>query len=126
MLQRFAASLEHVSMPAAITLREGAPDLFTMKRIGVPAPLQRFLNRMNVLDSRRSGLHQRMQRVRRWRSGMMALRWAAASLCAAVKSFRGIPAHKHLGALKSILDGVAADLPRAPDTMPDEPQPPPA
>ena len=61
------------------------------------------------LASCHSALRERTRRVKRWQSGTMALRWAAASLDAASKNFRRIMGHQHLWMLKAALDESQAD-----------------
>ncbi len=62
--------------------------MFTVNRLGLPAPLSRGLTR----------------RVTHWQDGSMALRWAAASLVATEKNFRKLLGYKLLWMLQGYLD----------------------
>jgi len=78
--------------------------MFTINRLGLPSSLRRCLGATNLIDNSHSALRERTRRVKRWQSGTMALRWAAASLEAASKNFRRIMGHRHLWMLKATLD----------------------
>ena len=78
-------------------------------RLGLPSSLRRCLGSTNLIDNSHSALRERTRRVKRWQSGTMALRWAAASLDAASKSFRCIMGHQHLWMLKTTLDASQVD-----------------
>jgi hypothetical protein len=57
-----------------------------------------------LIDNNHSALRERTHRVKHWRSGTMALRWAVASLNAAAKNFNRILGYQHLWMLKGNLD----------------------
>ena len=56
------------------------------------------LSIVDLLDEGRTG------RVTRWRSGEMALRWAAAAALETERNFRKIIGHEDLWMLKAVLD----------------------
>lgn len=103
-IEQYASWLERQWPSAAASLREGLAEMFTINRLGLPSPLRRCLGSTNLIDNSHSALRERTRRVKRWQSGTMALRWAAASLEAASKNFRRIMGHQHLWMLKATLD----------------------
>ncbi len=84
--------------------------MFTINRLGLPSSLRRCLGSTNLIDNSHSAIRERTRRVKHWKNGTMALRWAAASLEAASKNFRRIMGYEHLWMLKAALDeSQAAD-----------------
>ncbi len=116
-LQQYANWLEREWPSAAGSLREGLSELFTINRLGLPSKLRRCLGTTNLIDNSHSAMRQRTDRVKRWQSGGMALRWAASSFDAASKNFRRIMGHEQLWMLKASLDETAKD-PQANTTEP--------
>lgn len=108
-IEQYASWLEREWPSAAASLREGLHELFTINRLELPASLRRCLGTTNLIDNSHSALRDRTRRVKRWQSGSMVLRWAAASLDAAAKSFRRIMGHEHLWMLKAALDESTKD-----------------
>jgi hypothetical protein len=51
------------------------------------------------------------RRVKRWSSGEMALRWAAAGMLAAQDQFRRVKGHRELPQLAAALENATADEP---------------
>lgn len=98
-IEQYASWLER-DWPSAA----GLAEMFTINRLGLPSSLRRCLGSTNLIDNSHSALRARTRRVKRWQNGTMALRWAAASLDAASKSFRRIMGHQHLWMLKATLD----------------------
>ena len=103
-IEQYASWLQRDWPSAAASLQEGLAEMFTINRLGLPASLRRCLGSTNLIDNSHSALRERTRRVKRWQSGTMALRWAAASLEAASKNFRRIMGHQHLWMLKAALD----------------------
>jgi len=58
----------------------------------------------NIIESSLSGVEGRTGRVTRWRSGEMALRWAAATALETEKNFRKIIGLEDVWMLKAMLD----------------------
>jgi transposase-like protein len=103
-LEKEAQALERDHPSAAASLREGLAEMFTVNRLGLPAPLRRCLCSTNVIESSFSGARSKTRRVTHWQDGSMALRWAASSLVATEKNFRKLQGHKLLWMLKAYLD----------------------
>jgi transposase-like protein len=103
-LRKQAEWLEVEHPSAAASLREGLEETFTVNALGLPPALRRCLATTNLIESPQSGVRQRTRRVRRWRDGAMALRWAATAWVATEKRFRRIMGYQHLWILKAYLD----------------------
>lgn len=104
-LEKLAQWLQREHPDAADRLREGMEECFTINRLDVPPSLHRCLASTNLIENPHSGVRRRTRRVCRWKDKPMAKRWAAAALLATEKNFRRVMGHKHLWALKVILDG---------------------
>ena len=96
--------LERSHPKAAASLREGVEETFTINRLGLSPLLRKCLASTNVIESSLSGVENRTGRVTRWRSGEMALRWAAAAALETEKRFRKIMGCRDLWMLKAALD----------------------
>jgi putative transposase len=108
-LEKEALALEKDYPSSAASLREGLAEMFTVSRLGLPAPLSRCLCSTNVIESSFSGARSKTRRVTHWQDGSMALRWAAAGLVATEKSFRKLQGYKQLWMLQACLDEVHVD-----------------
>jgi putative transposase len=109
-LEKEAQALEKGHPSAAASLREGLAEMFTINRLGLPAPLSRCLCSTNVIESSFSGARNKTRRVTRWQDGSMVLRWAVAGLVATEKKFRKAQGHKLLWMLKAYLDEAEEKL----------------
>ncbi len=96
--------LERTHPKAAASLREGLEETFTINHLGLSPMLRKCLATTNIIESSLSGVEGRTGRVTRWRSGEMALRWAAAAALETEKNFRKIIGHEDLWMLKAALD----------------------
>lgn len=96
--------LERAHPKAAASLREGLEETFTIARLGVAPMLRTCLTTTNIIESSLSGVEGRTGRVTRWRSGEMALRWAAAAALETERNFRKILGYRNLWMLKAVLD----------------------
>jgi len=115
-LEQYASWLQRDWPSAAGSLREGLAEMFTINRLGLPSKLRRCLGTTNLIDNSHSSVRERVQRVKHWQSGQMALRWAAAAFAASSKNFRRIMGHEHLWMLKAALDEKAKDRQLAQET----------
>jgi putative transposase len=94
-------SREHPS--AASSLREGLEETLTVKRLGLTGALEKSLRTTNPIENLNSGIRRISKRVKRWRGGGMALRWAAAAALDAEKRFHRIKGHKAMPVLLAAL-----------------------
>lgn len=83
--------------------------MFTINRLGLPSSLRRCLGTTNVIDNGHSATRYRMQRVKNWKNGTMALRWTAAAFEASSKNYRRIMGYEQLWILKAALEEPAKD-----------------
>ena len=108
-IEQYASWLQRDWPSAAASLREGLAEMFTINRLGLPSSLRRCLGSTNLIDNSHSAIRERTRRVKHWKNGTMALRWAAASLEADSKNFRRIMGHQHLWMPRAALDESQAD-----------------
>jgi putative transposase len=109
-LEKEAQALTKDHPSAAASLREGLAEMFTVNRLGLPAPLSRGLCSTNAIESSFSGTRNKTHRVTHWQDGSMVLRWAAAGLVATEQKFRKLQGHKLLWMLKAYLDEAEEKL----------------
>lgn len=70
--------LNGISERAATSLDEGGEDLLVLQLMGCPAELRKSLYTTNIIESLFSVVRNKMNRVKRWRTGKkMAERWFA-------------------------------------------------
>lgn len=104
-LQALADRLEEAGYSqAAASLREGLEETLTCQRLQLPERLRRSLRNTNIIESIFARHEEVAHRVKRWRHGFQALRWAAASLLRAEKSLRALPAAAELPRLAAALE----------------------
>jgi putative transposase len=89
-----AAQLEKNHPGAAASLREGLEEMFTVARLGIDGRLAKTLTTSNPVESMISIARTTNRNVTRWRDGQMVLRWTAAGMLNAERSFRRIKGHK--------------------------------
>jgi hypothetical protein len=85
---------------------EGLDELFTINAMGLPPKLLRCLATTNIIESTNGGVRQRINRVKNWQDGLMALRWAPAAFeaTAANPGAPGIMGHQQLWILQAHLE----------------------
>lgn len=102
-LENLARSLDGEHPGAAASLREGLDDLLTVKRLGLPAILERSLTSTNIAESAISRSRAVTRRIKRWRGGGMILRWSATAMAEASRGFKKIRGHRELPFLVAAL-----------------------
>jgi transposase-like protein len=108
-LTQLADGLERTHPGAAASLREGLAETLTLQRLGVTGALYRTLRSTNTIENLNGLLGRFVRNVRRWRDGRMIVRWIAAGLAEAKRSFRRVRGHADLSALIRALDARALD-----------------
>jgi transposase-like protein len=98
-----AAALERKHPGAAASLREGLPELFTVARLGITGSLAKTLTTSNPIESMISIARATNRNVTRWRDGQMVLRWTAAGMLNAQRSFRRVKGYKQMPQLIAAL-----------------------
>jgi putative transposase len=102
-LETLARRLARQRPGAAASLREGLAETLTVNRLGVGGKLLQTLESTNPVESMIEIVRDHAGRVKRWSSGEMALRWAAAGMLAAEAQFRRVKGYQELPALAAAL-----------------------
>jgi transposase-like protein len=110
-LEAIARGLAKQRPGAAASLREGLEQTLTVNRLGVTGALLRTVESTNPVESMIEIVRDHSRRVKRWSSGEMALRWAAAGMLAAQDQFRRVKGHRELPQLAAALENATADEP---------------
>jgi transposase-like protein len=103
-IEQLARWYEKKHPSASASLLEGLDELFTINAMDLPPKLQRCLATTNIIESTNGGVRQRINRVKNWQDGSMALRWASAAFEATASNFRRIMGHQQLWMLKAYLE----------------------
>jgi putative transposase len=98
-----AAQLDKNYPGAAASLREGLDEMFTVARLGIDGRLAKTLTTSNPIESMISIARATNRNVTRWRDGQMVLRWTAAGMLNAERSFRRIKGYKQMPQLVDAL-----------------------
>ena len=101
--KRLATQLEKSYPSAASSLREGLEEMFTVARLGIDGRLAKTLTTSNPIESMISIARTTNRNVTRWRDGQMVLRWTAAGMLNAERSFRRIKGYKQMPQLVDAL-----------------------
>jgi hypothetical protein len=88
---------------AAASLREGLEEMFTVTRLGITGTLARTLTASNPIESMISIARTTNRNVTHWRDGQMVLRWTAAGMLNAQRSFRRVRGFKQMPQLVAAL-----------------------
>jgi transposase-like protein len=88
LLDNLARRLEPNHPGAAASLREGLEETLTLTRLDLPESLERVLSSTNLIENLFSRVRDLAHRVKRWQGGTMILRWTAAGVLEAQRSFR--------------------------------------
>jgi putative transposase len=101
--KRLATQLDKSYPSAASSLREGLEQMFTVARLGIDGRLAKTLTTSNPIESTISIARTTNRNVTRWRDGQMVLRWTAAGMLNAERSFRRIKGYKQMPQLVDAL-----------------------
>jgi Transposase and inactivated derivatives len=102
-MEALARSIAAPHPGAASSLREGMEETFTINRLGVPEKLAVTMFSTNVVESAISVARTAHRNVKRWRSGTMAERWAAAGMSVAQRKFRKVKGYREIPVLVAAL-----------------------
>ena len=98
-----ARRLEHEEPGVSGSILEGLEEILTVIRLGLPHELRRSLACTNIVENALGTVRQVTRNVKRWRHAEMALRWTAAGLLEARKTFRRLKAYRQLPILRNAL-----------------------
>ena len=108
-LEQLAAGLERAHPGAAASLREGLDETLTLQRLGVSGALYRTLRSTNAIENLNGLVGHFTRNVRRWQDGRMLVRWIAAAVDEARRSFRRVRGYEALPKLIAALDRRTVD-----------------
>ena len=103
LLRNLARRLEHEEPGVSGSILEGLDEILTVIRLGLPHELRRSLACTNIVENALGTVRQVTRNVKRWRHAEMALRWTAAGLLEAQKTFRRLKAYRQLPILRNAL-----------------------
>jgi putative transposase len=101
--KHLAGLLDQAHPGAANSLREGLEEMFTVARLSIDGRLAKTLVTSNPIESMISIARTTNRNVTRWRDGHMVLRWSAAGMLNAERSFRRIKGYKQMPQLVAAL-----------------------
>jgi len=101
--KHLAGLLDKTHPGAASSLREGLQEMFTVSRLGIDGRLAKTLVTSNPVELMISIARTTNRNVTRWRDGHMVLRWTAAGMLNAERSFRRIKGYKQMPQLVAAL-----------------------
>jgi putative transposase len=101
--KNLAGQLEKNHPGAAASLRKGLEEMFTVARLGIDGRLAKTLTTSNPVESMISIARATNRNVTRWRDGQMVLRWTAAGMLNAERSFCRIKGYKQMPQLVEAL-----------------------
>jgi len=114
-LEALARALTKQRPGAAASLREGLDQTLTVNRLGITGSLLKTAESTNPVESMIEIVRDHSRRVKRWSSGEMALRWAAAGMLAAQAQFRRVKGHRQLPQLARALEHAVGYEPNTSD-----------
>ena len=103
LLRNLARRLEHDAPGVSGSILEGMDEILTVIRLGLPPQLRRSLACTNAIENAIGTVRTVQRNVKRWRNAEMALRWTAAGLLEAQKTFRRLNAYHQLPILDAAL-----------------------
>jgi len=101
--------LQRLNPDAAASLKEGLEETLTVHKLGITGLLRKTLATTNPLESCFSGVRTTTGRVKRWRGGDMAQRWAVAALLRAEKKFKRVKGYREIPKLAAVLQLKSLD-----------------
>ncbi len=103
LLRNLARRLELNAPGVSKTIQEGLDEILAVIRLGLPAERRRALACTNAIENAPGTVRTVQRNVKRWRNAEMALRWTAAGLLEAKKTFRRLKAYRQLPVLDAAL-----------------------
>jgi putative transposase len=109
-LERLARSIETEHPGAAASLREGLDETLTLQNLGIRGALYKTLRTTNPIENLNGSIATYIRNVKRWRDGMMVVRWVGAALNEVHKGFRRVRGFSEAPRLAKALDRHAQVL----------------
>ena len=117
LLRNLVRRLEHEEPGVSGSILEGLDEILTVIRLGLPHELRRSLACTNIVENALGTVRQVTRNVKRWRHAEMALRWTAAGLLEAQKTFRRLKAYRQLPILRNALQEHLTPIIRVPSPL---------
>ncbi len=96
LLRNLARRLEHEEPGVSSIILEGLDEILTVIRLGLPHEPRRPLACTNIIENTLGTVRQVSRNAKSWRNAEMALRWTAAGMLEAQKTFRKLKAYRQL------------------------------
>ena len=106
LLRNLARRLEHDAPGVSKSIQECLDEILTVIRLGLPPELRRSFACTNAIENALGTVRLVQRNVKRWRNAEMVLRWTAAGLLEAKKTFRRLKACRQLPILDAALRRV--------------------
>ena len=104
LMKNLARRLETEAPGVSASILEGLDEILTVIRLDLPPKLRRSLACTNAIENALGTVRMVQHNVKRWRNAEMALRWTAAGLLEAQKTFRRLKAYRQLPILRAALE----------------------
>jgi transposase-like protein len=104
LIRNLARRLEKDAPGVSGSILEGLDEILTVTRLGLPSELRRSLACTNAIENALGTVRSVSRNVKRWRNPEMALRWTAAGMLEAQKTFRRLKAYRQLALLTKALE----------------------
>ncbi len=104
LIRNLARRLEKDAPGVSGSILEGLGEILTVTRLGLPSELRRALACTNAIENALGTVRTVSRNVKRWRNAEMALRWTAAGMLEAQKTFRRLKAYRQLPLLRKALE----------------------
>jgi transposase-like protein len=104
LLRNLARRLEREAPGVSGSILEGLDEILTVIRLALPSELRRALACTNAIENALGTVRTVSRNVKRWRNAEMALRWTAAGMLEAQKTFRRLKAYRQLPLLRKALE----------------------
>jgi len=105
-LQQLARGLESDHHGAAAAILEGLDEQLTVQRLKLQGALARVLRTTNAIENLMGSVQRYTRNVKRWRGAKMIVRWAAAAVLRAQRSFRAVHGYRDIPKLTRALQAV--------------------
>jgi len=105
-LQQLARGLDSDHHGAAAASLEGLDEQLTVPRLKLQGALARVLRTTNAIENLMGSVQRYTRNVKRWRGAKMIVRWAAAAVLRAQRSFRAVHGYRDIPKLTRALQAV--------------------
>ena len=109
-LGQLAGQLKEAHPGAYASLMEGLEETITIKRIKLSRTLEKCFASTNLIENLNGSIRRTTGRVKKWKNGLMVLRWVATSVVEAQKKFRRIHGYKGMAKLVKYLQTIDFEL----------------